>query len=191
MNHADQPAVPNVAPPPIPPVSPAATTPGIAITSLVLGILSLLCCVAFTGIPAVICGHVAQRRIRNSGRTLTGEGLALAGLIMGYLGIGLTLLVLPIAIPSFLAARETSQFNACMNNLRHIESAKEQAALESHALEGDTIPAAKVEAHVKMRPVCPKGGTYQYNPLGTDASCSVHGTIAEPRGKPKALASGG
>ncbi len=62
---------------------------GFAVASLVLGILSLMmfCCCGFVlGIPGIICGHVARAQIRDSNGGQTGEGLAMAGLIISYLG---------------------------------------------------------------------------------------------------------
>ena len=59
----------------------------LAIWSLVLGILGLALLGPITGIPAVICGHMARSRIRKSNGELTGSGMALAGLITGYIGI--------------------------------------------------------------------------------------------------------
>jgi Domain of unknown function (DUF4190)/DUF1707 SHOCT-like domain len=57
---------------------PSRPTSGLAIASLVCAILSL-------SIPAVICGHMARTRIRETGEG--GDGLAIAGLVLGYLGI--------------------------------------------------------------------------------------------------------
>lgn len=73
-------------PPPLDPTSQPKTS-GLAIWSLVLGILSLLCFTIFAGIPGVICGHKALSKIKRSSGALTGQGLAIAGLITGYLGI--------------------------------------------------------------------------------------------------------
>ena len=68
-------------------------TPGIAIASLVLGVLSLvLCCI--TGLPAIVCGHLALGKIRRSGQTYSGEGVAIAGLVLGYLTTVLALIYL-------------------------------------------------------------------------------------------------
>lgn len=115
-------------------------TAGIAITSLVLGILGLLtiwfCGIgALFAIPAVICGHIGYSRIRKSAGSLTGDGVALAGLITGYLGIGLLVTVVPlmaaIAIPSFVNARSKSMEMSCKNNLRLIEGATQQYALDN------------------------------------------------------------
>ncbi|HUU09994.1 MAG TPA: DUF4190 domain-containing protein, partial [Phycisphaerae bacterium] len=64
---------------------PAAKTNGLAIASLILGILSMICLGALAGIPAVICGHVAMGRIRASGEG--GRGMAIGGLVMGYISI--------------------------------------------------------------------------------------------------------
>jgi hypothetical protein len=70
-------------------------TDGLAITSLVLGILSMICCGMgiLTGIPAVICGHIAMGRMKKD-PNLQGKGLAIAGLIMGYLGIVVSVIYL-------------------------------------------------------------------------------------------------
>lgn len=78
-------------PPPYPSEPPK--TEGLATTSLVLGILSVTCVYCVGGIPAIICGHIARGRIAQSNGTLTGAGLALAGLIMGYLSIVISLLI--------------------------------------------------------------------------------------------------
>src|SRR5438034_9879767 len=104
-------------PPPVPtPIQPKNS--GLAIWSLVLGILSLTCFYLFTGIPAVICGHIAHSRIKRSGGALEGSGLALAGLITGYIGIALSVVIVPllaaIAIPNFVKARDTAQKNVCI-----------------------------------------------------------------------------
>ena len=84
-----------VSPPPAMPlpdnVPPAETTPppsspvnsGLAVASMITGILSLVCC-GLLVIPAIICGHKARRDIAASQGTLTGDGMALAGLIIGY-----------------------------------------------------------------------------------------------------------
>jgi len=47
----------------------------------------MFCCCGFVlGIPGIICGHVARAQIRDSNGGQTGEGLAMAGLIISYLG---------------------------------------------------------------------------------------------------------
>ena len=64
-------------------------TSPLAIVSIVFGILGLF---IFGSLIAIICGHIARSQIRDSNGELGGDGLALAGLITGYLGIALTVL---------------------------------------------------------------------------------------------------
>ena len=68
-------------------------TNGLAIASLVLGILSFVCGSCVTGIPAVICGHIARSQIAQSQGTQSGDGLALARLILGYISVAITIIV--------------------------------------------------------------------------------------------------
>ena len=118
-------------PPPLG-VVPQPKTPALAIWSLVLGILALVfllvCISPLFAIPGVICAHMAYSRIKRSGGALGGEGMALAGLVTNYVSIGLSVFLVPmmlaIAIPNFVKARQTSQMNACINNLRQIDGAK-------------------------------------------------------------------
>src|SRR5215831_14119492 len=81
------------------------STDGHAIASLILGLSSVLCFTIFAGIPAIILGHISYSRIRRSMGRLKGEGMALAGLIMGYLSIPWLLIVVAIAIPGFLRSK--------------------------------------------------------------------------------------
>lgn len=61
-------------------------TSGLATASLVLGILStFLCC--FTGLPAVIFGHVGLLEIRKSGTMMEGRGMAIGGMVLGYISL--------------------------------------------------------------------------------------------------------
>lgn len=70
-----------------------------ALTSMILGILGIFVAWIFTSIPAIICGHIARRQIRNSGGTQSGDGMAIAGLITGYL---MTLLFLVLVVGFFI-----------------------------------------------------------------------------------------
>lgn len=65
-------------------------TSGLAIASMVCGISGILlafCIFGIAGIPAVICGHMALHAIEKSPYPLAGRGMAIAGLVMGYLQI--------------------------------------------------------------------------------------------------------
>ena len=61
-------------------------TNGLAIASMICGILSLLCGGIFLGIPAVICGHLALNRLNHPNNHQEGRGMAIAGLVCGYVG---------------------------------------------------------------------------------------------------------
>ena len=169
-------------PPPVSSSGPPKSS-GLAITSLILGILSLTCFLFLSGIPAVICGHLAYSRIKRSGGALTGNGLALAGLITGYIGIGLSLFMIPlmvaIAIPNFVKARNSAMMNACINNLRQIDSAKREWALEKRKDPTDAPTAKDLDAYLKSGGVgimtCPAGGTYTINSVGEKPTCSISG----------------
>jgi len=78
---------------PVPAV--AARTNSLAVASLLLGLLSLF--VPFA-ILAVILGHVARSQIRKSAGRQKGAGMAMAGLILGYLALGFFLIV--VVLPS-------------------------------------------------------------------------------------------
>lgn len=84
-----------------------------------------------------------------------------------------------IAIPNFVKARATAQQNACINNLRMIDAAKQQWALETNKRATD-IPTKEdlmpylVGRHGKF-PVCPQGGTYIIGPVGKTPKCSIPG----------------
>jgi Domain of unknown function (DUF4190) len=56
-----------------------------AIWALVLGILGLLCCGFFTGIPAIILGKQAQNEIDRTGGAQGGRGMATAGFVLGII----------------------------------------------------------------------------------------------------------
>lgn len=76
-------------------VEPVETSP-LAIISLVFGVLSWVALPVIGALIAIITGHVARGQIRDSRGDLQGDGLALAGLILGYLSMGLVLLVLGV-----------------------------------------------------------------------------------------------
>src|SRR5947207_14397627 len=94
-------------------------------------------------------------------------------------------LLAAIAIPNFVRARLTAQQNACINNLRQIDSAKQQWALENR----QPTTALPVEADINpylgrtgstTNVVCPSGGiaatfasSYQINPLTNPPSCLI------------------
>lgn len=60
---------------------------GFAISSLVCGVLSLVCCSIFTGIPAIILGIIAINKEKNDPQHYGGKGLAIGGIVLGSFSI--------------------------------------------------------------------------------------------------------
>jgi len=111
----------------LPPISPASLprTAGLAIASLVLGILAITCCSILAGIPALILGSIALKRIGASGGTLGGKSQALVGIVMGVVSFALLPLVTAViaiaasvAVPALSAAQAKAQEAVCLNNVR-------------------------------------------------------------------------
>ena len=71
---------------------------GMAVTALVLGILSPFCCGMLSGIPALIIGWLERGKIQRGESSLKGNGFALAGIILGAIGIFFNLVFLVIYI---------------------------------------------------------------------------------------------
>jgi prepilin-type N-terminal cleavage/methylation domain-containing protein len=84
-------------------------------------------------------------------------------------------LLAAIAIPSFVKARNTSQQNACINNLRIVDAGKEQYAMAARLTDGNTINTDSVNEYVKggTTPICPGGGTYAYENIGSQPECTI------------------
>lgn len=169
--------------PPLPAETSAPKTAGLAIWSLVLGVLSLICFSIFAAIPGVICGHKALSKIKRSDGALEGRGLAIAGLVTGYMGIAWAIVFIPlllaIAIPNFVKARDTAIKNTCINNLRQIDAAKNEWALENHKGANDTPTEKDLLQYFKNNqfPQCPAGGTYTIGQDKEPPTCSVQGHV--------------
>ena len=82
-----------------------------------------------------------------------------------------------IAIPNFVKARATSQQNACINNLRQIDAAKNEWMLEKGKKTGDMPTADDIRVYLihNQLPACPAGGTYTIGAVGESPACSVPG----------------
>lgn len=80
---------------------PARQTNALAVVSLVCGILGWTLLPFLGSLIAIVCGHMARSEIRRSQGMQEGDGMAVAGLVMGYLAIGLSLLALAAIILFF------------------------------------------------------------------------------------------
>jgi prepilin-type processing-associated H-X9-DG protein len=118
------------------PAQPAKTS-GMAIWSLVLGILGLFSC-GLSAIPGLILGIVGLTKINRSGGRLGGNGLAIAGICVS----GVMLLMMPIyagmLLPALNSAREKARRVQCQSNLKQLGLAMAIYANEN----GDHLPNA-------------------------------------------------
>jgi len=174
-------------PPPLTSAGSAGTQKsGLALASLILGICGIVLCLGpLAGIPAVICGHMAQSKIKQSAGALSGGGMATAGLITGYISMVMIFvigLLAAIAIPNFVKARQHAQYYACQLNLKAIQGAKETWATENTKAKEAVPTDADLfgpSKYVREKPVCPASGIYSLNAVQEGPSCSEHGAIAE------------
>ena len=98
-------------------------------------------------------------------------------------------LLAAIAIPNFVRARATSQANACINNMRQIDAAVNEWALEQGKKTGDgpATLAADLTPYIKLNannaiPSCPASGTYTVGKVGDtpQVTCSL-GSSVDPK----------
>lgn len=86
-------------------------------------------------------------------------------------------LLAAIAIPNFVKARQTAQTNACINNLRIIDAAKQQWALETGAKSSASVSSTAITPYLgrgsnSQMPHEPLNGTYHIGTLNEVPSCS-------------------
>jgi hypothetical protein len=105
--------------PPLPTQAVEAKTSGMAISSLVLGILGLLTC-GITALIGLILGIVALVRVRKSQGRLSGSGLAIAGIIVSAVFILLVPVSVALTLPAFAQAKQKAQRVKCANSLKQL-----------------------------------------------------------------------
>jgi len=90
-------------------------------------------------------------RVRAGGN----EGFTLVEIMIVVAIIGL---LAAIAIPNFMKARNTAQKNACINNLRQIDSAIQQWALDNKQGPTAAVKFTDISGYLKNAVICPAGG---------------------------------
>jgi prepilin-type N-terminal cleavage/methylation domain-containing protein len=110
-------------------------------------------------------------------RTSRKSGFTLVEIMIVVAIIGL---LAAIAIPNFVRARTTSQMNACINNLRQVDGAKQQWALETKQATNATPVVTDISVYLRNSVTCPAGGagitmgnSYTINDVSTKPTCKI------------------
>ena len=84
--------------------------------------------------------------------------------------------LLAIAIPNFMKARDTSRTKACIANLRQIDTGKVQYAMDQKLASGAAVAWINLTPdYIKSQPSCPAGGTYTIGAIDTNPVCTIVG----------------
>jgi prepilin-type N-terminal cleavage/methylation domain-containing protein len=91
-------------------------------------------------------------------------------------------ILVSVALPNFLKSRTQAQKQTCISNLSQIETAKQVWGVEHGKKDGDVPSDADLigpTLYIKIKPQCPGGGTYNYQPIGTIATCNIAGHVLQ------------
>lgn len=88
----------------------AAQTNGMAVAALVVSIVSLMACCGASGFIGAILGHMSRGQIKRTGEQ--GGGMALAGVIVGWIGFAIFLAVVLLYAGVFVAALQSDDFSS-------------------------------------------------------------------------------
>jgi len=116
-------------------------------------------------------------------RTSNKSGFTLVEIMIVVAIIGL---LAAIAIPNFVRARQQSQANACINNLRQIDGAAQQWALESKQAPTASYVIADISAYLKNAVMCPAdsdqtfGTSYSTGPVSEKPLCKIGDLFSAP-----------
>ena len=120
-------------------------------------------------------------------RTSNKAGFTLVEIMIVVAIIGL---LAAIAIPNFVRARTTSQQNACINNLRQLDGAVQQYALENRLASGANVGGlSTLKPYIKLDstgniPACPAKGTYTVSTVTNAPACSLSTDPTAPHALP-------
>jgi type IV pilus assembly protein PilA len=182
---------PGATPPPTgastpPPFSGAPTTSGMAIGSLICGFFFWF---LPTSIIAVVLGHMSLSQIRKSAGRLTGQGMAIAGLVLGYMGIAFIpfiLIIAAIAIPNILRSRMAANEASAVAAMRNYntaagyyfsrcpekgfpESAANLGPNEDGSGAGDCVHANLLQKPMALPKSVKSGYVFVYQAMGRDS----------------------
>jgi hypothetical protein len=108
---------PGVPPPGYPGYHRPPPTDGMAVAALVAGIGGWFICPIIGGVLAVIFGYMARKNIADSRGALTGDSFATAGIILGFIQLGLVLLGIIIWVIIMIIASGSNAMGAALPGL--------------------------------------------------------------------------
>jgi len=200
--------------------APAAVTPGVVVPAQTSGkaIASLVCGLFVFAFPlsvlAVIFGHLSLSEIRKSAGRLRGEGLAMAGLVLGYAGVAaipVILIIAAIAIPNLMRARMAANESSAAASVHELVVAEvgylgahpdagyscSLSELSSAGLIGAGLASVQKSGYVFELLNCSGGGNAKFqavaypvtrNQTGTRAFCAIDDGVvrSDQNGSPQA-----
>jgi hypothetical protein len=106
-----------------------------------------------------------------------------------FVWVGIIILVVFVFWVSFVipnrVGSHTSPANACINNMRQIEGAKNEWALVNGKTNGTIVTENDLTNYIKLNrygkiPQCPAGGKYNFGKVGVSVTCSLGTTVTPP-----------
>ena len=150
-------------------------TSGKSIASLIFGLFSLLFPAA---ILAIIFGHLSLSEIGKSAGRIKGRGMAIAGLVLGYLGISAIpiLIIAAIAIPNLLRARIAANESSAVASVRTLNNA-EVAYRNQHPGAGYTCSLSELRDLIDPRLVSGQKNGYGFEIQGCVADSAKRSNV--------------
>ena len=155
-----------------PSIQPVSKVSYLAIASLITAPISIVI-LPFALPLTIIFGHMAMSRIKKSSGKVTGFGMALAGTILGYVGVVWCIASIIMIINRATVSTEESDRHGCFMNSRNVQQAVRLHANIKNLQEGDPIDWNVILGPdgYMPKPVCRLGGTYTFTntipPIGT------------------------
>lgn len=84
--------------------------------------------------------------------------------------------LLAIAMPNFMHARQAAQAHSCLKNLQTIDQAVDCWALDNQVANGGGVTMPVLTPYFRTTPICPTNGVYSVTNVGVSPTCSVGGT---------------
>jgi hypothetical protein len=148
----------------------------------IIAIVFSLCAVALLpdpnavifAIPAIFLAVAGWLFISKRKRPLSRSGKVMVASVMALL-FGFVIFVV---IPDFVGMDYSSSQNTCVNNLRQLQAAKEEWALENGKTNGTLVTVGDITPYIQLDrdghiPKCPAGGTYILGRVGEEVECSI------------------